>query len=249
MAFWELSTLSWEVLAGLDTGRAVAILPTGALEAHGPHLPLATDVIIAEAMARAGAARLADGGWETILLPTLPYSPAPFAAGFPGTISISSSALERIVIDIGLALKAHGVRVLAIANAHLDPAHLAALRAAGEALAAEGVTWVFPDLTNRALAERLTEEFRSGACHAGRFETSIVLAERPELVDDDARRGLVPVPFSLSTAIRAGKRTFEEVGGDRAYFGEPAAATAAEGATTVAELGRILEEAVVAAGM
>jgi creatinine amidohydrolase len=66
----------------------VAILPTGAMEAHGPHLPLSTDVIIAEAMARDGAARLAARGMEAVLLPALAWTPAPFAAGFPGTLSI-----------------------------------------------------------------------------------------------------------------------------------------------------------------
>jgi creatinine amidohydrolase len=245
MALWELSAVSWETLAGIDTRRAVAILPTGALEAHGPHLPLATDVIIAEAMARSAAERLAGTGREAILLPALPFTPAPFADGFPGTISISADTLECIVVDIGRALAAHGIRVLAIANAHLDPAHLKAVAAAGATLEHEGVAFAAPDITRRHLAERLTPEFQTGACHAGCFETSIVLAVLPELVDDAIRRELEPVPLSLSVAIGEGRRTFQEAGGARAYFGDPASATAAEGAASIDELGRILAEAVV----
>jgi creatinine amidohydrolase len=247
MAVWELSSMTWPELAGLPRGRIVAILPAGATEAHGPHLPLATDVIIAEAMAREAAARLSTHGVDVALLPPLTCTPAPFAAGFPGTLSIRPDTLTSLVVDVGRSLLAHGIRTLAVANAHLDPAHLGALHAAGETLAAEGARWVFPDITRRALAERLTPEFRSGACHAGCFETSIVLATRPDLVDDDARRGLPPVEHSLSVAIREGKETFEEVGGDQAYFGDPAAATAEEGAASIVELGRILEEAVVVA--
>lgn len=237
--------MSWEAVARLDRGRVVAILPTGAIEAHGPHLPLETDIIIARAMARAGAAGLAARGVDALLLPPLAFTPAPFARSFPGTVSIRPETLTALVVDIGRALAAQGVRTLAIANAHLDPAHVGALHAAGAALVDVEVSYVFPDITRRQLADRLTAEFRTGACHAGRFESSIVLAERPDLVDDIARRALPALDRSLTAAIREGKRSFEEVGGDRAYFGDPAAATAAEGAATVAELGRILEEAVV----
>jgi creatinine amidohydrolase len=102
----------------------------------------------------------------------------------------------------------------------------------------------FPNLARKPWASRLTEEFRSGACHAGRFEGSIVLAVRPELVRDTVRRTLAPNPASLSTAIRSGAATFEEAGGPRAYFGWPADATAEEGRATVETLGEILAEAV-----
>ncbi|HQR17359.1 MAG TPA: creatininase family protein, partial [Gemmatimonadales bacterium] len=85
-------------------------------------------------------------------------------------------------------------------------------------------------------------EFQTGACHAGRFETSIVLAERPELVRA-AQKQLPPNPRSLSEAIRAGRGTFAEAGGPRAYFGYPADATAEEGRALVDALGAILEEA------
>jgi creatinine amidohydrolase len=236
---------SWERIAGVDPARAVAILPLGAVEAHGPHLPLITDVIIAEAMAAAAAGLLVAAGREAWILPAVAYAPAPFAAEFAGTISIRPATLTAMIADIGQSLRSRGVRALAIANAHLDPAHLAAVRAAGDAL--DGMEFVFPDLTRRALAARLSDEFRSGACHAGRFETSIVLAVRPELVDDPLRASLPPVDHSLSTAIAEGKRTFAEVGGARAYFGDPAAASAAEGRDTIAELGRILAEAVLGA--
>jgi creatinine amidohydrolase/Fe(II)-dependent formamide hydrolase-like protein len=59
MAVHVLATMTWTEVRALTAGRTVAILPTGAVEAHGPHLPLGTDIVIAEAMARAGAARLA----------------------------------------------------------------------------------------------------------------------------------------------------------------------------------------------
>src|SRR5438128_5580624 len=68
MAVLDLAQLTWEEVRDLDRAKAVAILPVGAVEAHGPHLPLATDVIIAETMARAAAARLATHGYDAVLL-------------------------------------------------------------------------------------------------------------------------------------------------------------------------------------
>ena len=241
----ELAEMAWEEVRDLDRARTVAILPVGAIEAHGPHLPLATDVVIAEAMARAGAARIEARGMTAVTLPPLAYTAAPFGAGFAGTISIAPATVTALVLDLARELTRHGFAALALANAHLDPAHLATLGdAVRQASAQRLLPVVFPDLTRKPWASRLTEEFRSGACHAGRFEGSIVLAARPDLVREPARLSLTPNPASLSTAIRNGARTFEEAGGPRAYFGWPADATAEEGHTTIEALGHILADAV-----
>ncbi|MGH7549323.1 MAG: creatininase family protein [Gemmatimonadota bacterium] len=243
----ELGPLTW-VEAERRLPGAIAILPVGAVEAHGPHLPLTTDVVIAQAMARRGAEILEGRGHPAAILPSLAYTPAGFAAGFAGTISIRPDTLTALVLDIARSLDGQGARALAIANAHLDPAHLEALRTAvARGREADLAPIVFPDLTRRPWGARLTEEFRSGACHAGRFEGSVILAERSELVREDVRAGLAPNPASLSDAIRGGKTTFQEAGGPRAYFGDPAAATAGEGQETVDTLGAILADAVVEA--
>jgi creatinine amidohydrolase len=244
----QLAEMTWEEARDLERARTIAVLPVGALEAHGPHLPLATDGVIAEAMARAGAALLVSRGVPALVLPVLPYTVATFAAEFPGTISASAEAVTALVTDVARSLGRHGFRALAIANAHLDPGHLASLHAARDRATGGGsIPIVFPDLTRRPWGNRLTDEFKSGACHAGRFEGSIVLAERPELVREDVRRRLTAVTVSLSSAIAEGKRTFEEAGGPRAYFGDPAAASADEGRTTIATLGAILADAVIEA--
>jgi creatinine amidohydrolase len=242
----RLGERTWTEVAALDRHRALAILPVGAVEAHGPHLPLLTDGIIAAAMAEAGASRLADRGFAPYLLPPLDYTAAPFAAGFAGTLSVRPETVAALLADVGAALRGR-VRLLAIANAHLDPAHLGSLEVGAERIRAAGLPVAFPDLTRKPWALRLTEEFRSGACHAGRFEGSVVMATRPELVRDAERRGLPANPASIGLAIREGKRSFEEAGGPGAYFGDPAAATAHEGRLTVEALGRILEEAVLEA--
>ena len=245
MTVRELGDLTWEEARDLDRSRCVAVLPVGAMEAHGPHLPLSTDVIIAQAMAREGAARLSGGGFGAVLLPPLPFTAAPFGAAFPGTISVQPATVTALLLDLARELTRHGFAALAVANGHLDPAHLGALHAAESQAREEGLLpIVCPNLTRKPWASRLTEEFKSGACHAGRYEGSVVMAERPDLVRESVQRALPANPSSLSTAIRDGKRTFEEAGGARAYFGWPADATTEEGRSTVATLGAILADAV-----
>ncbi len=244
----ELAELTWEDVRDLDRSHIVAVLPIGAVEAHGPHLPLGTDNVIAMAMARAAVARLEPHGIGGVLLPTLAYTAAPFGAAFAGTLSVTPAACAALIVDIAAEVTRHGFAALAIANAHLDPAHLAALAEAQRSAAARGAAPVVcPDLTRRPWAERLTEEFRSGACHAGRYEGSVIMAERPDLGRAAVQRALPPVPASLAVAIRVGATTFEQAGGLRAYFGWPAEATAEEGAATIAALGGILADAVLAA--
>jgi creatinine amidohydrolase len=237
--------MTWEEARDTVGPSSVAILPVGAIEAHGPHLPLETDVIIAQAMARSGAARLVARGLRVAILPPLSYTAAGFAHGFAGTISLRSETATATVVDIAGSLAHHGFTVLAIANAHLDPGHLASLDAAATAIRRDiELAVAFPNLAAKPWALRLSDEFKSGACHAGQFETSIVLAERPELVREALMEELTPNPASLSRAIRDGKRNFEEAGGPRAYFGFPAQATAEEGRATIDVLGAILDEAV-----
>lgn len=227
----------------------MALLPTGAVEAHGPHLPLITDVVIARAAAEAALDGLCRLGLRPMLLPPLPYTTAPFAAGFPGTISVRPATFAALLEDVAAALERQGVAALVVVNAHLDPAHLAAIRGVARARApapdaARAMPVIHPDLTERRWASRLTAEFKSGACHAGRYETSVVMASAPELVRDGTRRGLPANPASLSVAIRDGAATFEEAGVGAAYCGEPAAATREEGEETVAVLGGIVVDAV-----
>jgi creatinine amidohydrolase len=243
----NLAEQSWTgVRDALARGRpVVAILPCGATEAHGPHLPLNTDVIISEGMARRAAAILEAGGTTALVLPALAYAPAEFAAAFPGTITIEAEAFKQVLIGIARSLKAHGFACLAIANSHFDPANVAALREAVQEIRGLDLGLAFPDFTRRALAQTLTEEFRSGACHAGQFETSLVMADRPELVDEPARVKLDANPASLVVAFTRGARSFAEAGGPEAYFGTPRDASPSEGEETFRRMAATLAAAIV----
>ncbi len=237
----RFAEMTWEEVRDGVGPSVVAILPVGAVEAHGPHLPLGTDAIIAEAMARACAMRLRDQGLTGWILPPLWYTAAPFARNFPGTVSVDEATVRALIVQIMSSLGEQGIRTVAIASAHLDPTHVRMLRSVTES-EIDGVKVVFLDLTRRRVAEQLTDEFKTGACHAGRFEGSVVLAETPALFRSEVAAVLEPNPASLSDAIGDGVDSFEGAGGAKAYFGWPAEATPEEGRDTVSTLGALLAE-------
>lgn len=221
----------------------MAFLPAGATEAHGPHLPLATDVIIAQTAALRAARRLDLEGTPAVVLPPLAYAVTEFAADFGGTISLPLETATALARDVILGAARAGFAGVVVCNAHLEPGNLAALKAAVAAANEQGVRASFPDVTRKPHALRLGEEFKSGACHAGSYETSLVLAVEPFLVRDELAAGLAPNPSSLSVAIREGKTSFLEAGGPRAYFGYPADASATEGERLYGELADIFATA------
>lgn len=237
---------SWtDIRDALKAGApAVAILPCGATEAHGPHLPLCTDVIISENVAAQALPALVARGYAATVLPPLAYMPAGYAEAFPGTVTVSAASAKALMLDIARSLKAQGFSCLALANSHFDPANVALLREVAAEIRALGLPVAFPDFTRRKLAQTLTAEFQSGACHAGQYETSLVLSARPDLVDDAKRRDLPDNPTSLTDAFAAGARSFKEAGGPDAYFGFPQRASAGEGAESFKTMAAALVAAI-----
>ncbi len=239
----NLADLTW-MEAETRLKGAVVLWPVGAIEAHGPHLPLGTDVIIAEEMVRRALAKLQAAGKAALALPALAITPATYAGTFAGTLSLSGGTAAAVICDVARSLDAHGAAKLVFASPHVDPANLAAIHAAVEAIS-RGMKLrpVFPDLTRKPWVLRMHEEFKKGGAHAGRFETSLVLAVAPHLVKEELRRTLPRLDVDLGARIREGARTFKDCGGDQAYFGDPASASADEGRATYDGLADILVEA------
>lgn len=221
--------------AWLAEHPAAAVLwPIGSVEPHGPHLPLATDTLLATRNAEQAARALRAEGIAAVVAPPLPYGVTDFAAGFPGAVSVPQAALVALLCAGAAAFLRDGFAHVCLINHHLEPGQLAAIgEAVGQIAAAHGARAVStPQVISRRWGRKLTPEFRSGACHAGCYETSLVLAEAPALVDMQAAADLPAVPISLSEAIGAGAQTFLAAGADAAYTGAPAEATAAEGEST-----------------
>src|SRR5688572_11921203 len=99
----DAATASWEDIAGQLPRGLVAVLPVGAVEQHGPHLPLLTDTMLAGGVARRIAAAI-----DALLLPAIAYGDAWTAEGWAGTLSLSPDTLRSTVIDIGRGLQRMG---------------------------------------------------------------------------------------------------------------------------------------------
>ena len=249
-ARWHhLADLTWPEAREALRPETVVLLPIGAIEAHGPHLPLDADVVIALATAEHAASALVARGEGVVILPPLSYGVSYVGTSFPGTTPVPASVITAQVASIVVEIARWGPRRFALVNAHLEPAHVAALEAgAAEAERTAGVRVAFADQREERWAAMLSEEFRRGARHAGAYETSILLAAAPERVRRDLLSGLPPVWIDLPERLRAGARTFAEAGGTDGYFGDPAQATAEEGERLLAALGEMVALAVAEVG-
>ncbi|MGW5054715.1 creatininase family protein [Actinokineospora sp. NPDC004072] len=223
----------------LAANPPVLLLPLGAVEPHGPHAPLGTDLLIS-----LGVCERVAGRFPVRVLPPIPYGVTTMSTDFPGAVGISEGVLHDLIVQICSALAAQGFPHVVIVNNHFEPGQVAAIRKAVRTLAERGIRTGHLDPTRRAVAARLTEEFRSGSCHAGRYETSLVLADRPELVDSAAMADLPEVFVDMPARMAAGAADFPAMGMERAYCGAPAAATAAEGESTFDTLAELLLETI-----
>jgi creatinine amidohydrolase len=236
----ELARLTYPDLEALleDERPTVLLLPLGATEAHGPHAPLETDTLISAGICRRAAERLADDAEvRAFVLPPLPYGVTRYAATFPGSVSIGEATLRALAREVAESLAAQGFRRIVVVNSHFEPEQVRTLREVVAELG-EGVRLL--DLTRRQNAERLTDEFRSGSCHAGRYETSLVLADDPDLVRRERMEALESKMIDMPAAIAAGQTDFIAMGMDRAYCGAPAEATVEEGERTFETLAELL---------
>jgi creatinine amidohydrolase len=217
----ELTTA--EVRALVAVPPTAVLVPVGSVEPHGPHLPLATDTLLSETAAMRACDALAAKGIHAVVAPSVGYGVTDFAEGFAGAVSVPAPVLTAMLRAIATSLLSDGWSRVCFVNSHLEPAHDAAVRAAVEGLT--GACVASP--LRRRWAKTLSEEFQRGACHAGRYETSLVLAAGGRVSDE--HRALPPLSISLVDAIREGQRHFRDIGMDRAYTGAPAEASREEG--------------------
>lgn len=210
---------------------ATIVLPVGATEQHGPHLPVGTDSFAVEHIVRAAADRVGDQV-PLVVAPTLPFGCSPHHLPFGGTMSISSETYLHVVTDLMESLVIGGWTRLAIINGHGGNHELVQLVIRDLALkhpvSGLACSYWLP-AWDALLAEEAHQDGRVPG-HAGAFETSLVMALRPELVKEprphrDGNHAVSPASgFSLSRQERHG--SWQEIDG---YSDSPDLATAEKG--------------------
>jgi len=231
---WHLH--SWKEIDALDRDQTLLIIPTGAIEQHGPHLPVDTDIFNAHAIAKALAAKVVSP--RTLVLPPIWWGTSPHHLGFPGTLSLRNETFFQIIRDVVSSLKPHGFYRFLIINGHGGNAGIitATISQLSEDLGISIPAYSYWQSIRDTLV-KVGESPIGGMGHACEMETSLALHLRPESVDLKALRSVIPdekTPWSCIDFRQGGflgipldlKRDSREV-----VIGDPVPATAAKGET------------------
>lgn len=213
----------------LSTADHLLLVPVGAHEQHGPHLPLDTDTVIAVSLCeRVASARAAGDAMTSIVVaPAVAISASDEHAGFPGTLSLTTETTAEVLIHLARSALANASTCIGVlfVNAH-----------GGNADAVTRARSRWSDDSTRADVWSLPA-FPDGDAHAGRTETSLMLALRPDSVrrHDAVGGDLRPVTSTIGLMRTGGVRAVS----DNGVLGDPSGASAEEG-------GRLLADAVAA---
>ena len=229
-------------LAHFADSDPVVLWPLGAVEQHGPHLPLATDAIIAEALVEAAAAE-ADGSPPLLILPPSMIGTSDEHAARPGTLSLATGSLAGLWTVIGDAVAAAGFRRLVLVNAHGGQTHVMDqlaldLRRRHQMLVVKA-SWPALGLP----ADLLSEEQRDHDIHGGLVETAMMMALRPDLVVEEECRDFRTPGLDMAARLKVLRLegrvaigwTAEDLGPD-GVAGNAASASAALGRAILAHL-------------
>lgn len=176
---WE--TLKWPEIAERLKIVDTAILPCGAIEQHGPHLPLDVDYYDAFYLAKKVAEACHDP--KPFVIPPIAYGVSYHHSEFKGTISVSNNALSALVYDIGMSLAHNGIKKLVILNGHGD--NKPTLEYAAQMINRDAKIFVCVETGETSDVDLYDLIETHNDIHAGEIETSTSLALRPELVDMD----------------------------------------------------------------
>jgi creatinine amidohydrolase len=175
--------------------NAVAVLPTASIEQHGPHLPVVTDTLLCGTVALRAAEKAAEksgGKTKVLVAPVMSYCNSHHHRPFPGVLSLAAPTYIAAVLDILEGLALSGFRKLLVLNGHggnTDSNAVAGLdfvnRLGHDVSIATAAYW---DIARPAIVEAGVMEGKRIPGHAGRFETAMVMAIRPELVNQEGLR-------------------------------------------------------------
>jgi creatinine amidohydrolase/Fe(II)-dependent formamide hydrolase-like protein len=221
--------LTWRQARTRIKKMDVALLPVGAIEQHGPHLPLDTDAFDADYLARRVAEACSDP--KPLVLPPISYGVSYHHADFTGTVSISNDTLAKMIYEIGMSVSRNGIRKLVMINGH--GGNSPALNYAAQMINRDARIFVCVDTgeTSDVDIDKIVET--PNDVHAGEIETSTGLAVRPQLVQMDQAKKQIP-KFSSRYLDFSSKRgvlwyAYTRKISPSGVMGDPTKASAAKG--------------------
>lgn len=200
-AYRDWRDLTTRAFSELDPETSVAVLPVGAIEQHGPHLPVSTDAVIAEAVARQGLSLL-DGSFAALLLPPQSIGKSNEHLAFAGTLTFSAEQLISLWTAIGEGVHRAGLRKMIFLNAHGGQPQVMEI-VARELRIRHSMMAVSSSWWHMGFPEGLipADERRHGI-HGGLVETSMMLHLKPDLVKMDKAADFRPVMVEMEGEFR-----------------------------------------------
>ncbi|WP_213814181.1 creatininase family protein [Glaciihabitans sp. dw_435] len=191
MSTRNLVELSGPAASAALTEDSILVLPTGAIEHHGPHLPLATDYLVADMLGRAVVEAAAAEGEDVWLLPALAYTKSDEHHWAPGTIWLSWETLMQTVVDIGRSVANTPAKTIVFYNGH--GGNIALLQVALRELRRRFGLRTFLMGSGMPAGDGIDgPDERGFGIHGGHSETSMIMHLRPELVDMSLAERWVP---------------------------------------------------------
>ncbi len=200
---WQLAELTREEIGKLAP-TSTLVLPLGATEQHGGHLPVSVDTLLCEHIAAAATRLAAANAGPFLVASPLPYGRSDHHLAFPGTLSLRSATLLAVLADLLRSMSAWGVRAVFALNGHggNDAPLRVALADAADALPLTVGGASYWTIAWEALAAEDAAPLGAVPGHAGALETSLVLAVRPEVVRGEGHVGGAPTPAAEDPAAR-----------------------------------------------
>jgi creatinine amidohydrolase len=182
----HLWKLSWQEVDKCDRDRTLIVIPTGAIEQHGPHLPLDTDIFTATEISEEVARSFLHSENSVLIAPPIWWGTSPHHLGFPGTLSLRNETLSNIISDVISSLLPHGFYRFLLINGH--GGNVGILTATVSRLSHDfGVS--IPSLSYWTMIKKTLVEIGEspigGMGHGCEMETSLMLHLRPEVVRMD----------------------------------------------------------------
>jgi len=207
----------------------VAVIPTGAIEAHNRHLPEGQDLRHTDYIARRCAAAAWERRQSVLCLPTIPYGVDCNLMDYPVTIDVSQATLDAMVREVIASLRHHGIRKIVILNGHGGNDFTPLVRR----IQCEMDVFVFVCNWWTVGHDRYNEIFDRPDDHAGQMETSVALALYPELVEEDNAGDGIGRPFRFEALRNRWARTSRDFGKltDHCASGDPRGASPERGRT------------------